>query len=65
MALHPDFPESPHEIIDIAQGIPPFNLLGVLDIHCAPLERGLSTWRAGKPRPYGETDEFSIDGGLG
>ena len=45
MVLHPNFPESPHEIIDIAQGIPPFNLLGVLDIHCAPLERRDCTYR--------------------
>ena len=34
MALHPNFPQSPHEIIDMTQGIPSFNLLEALDIHC-------------------------------
>ena len=48
MALHPDFPESPHEIIDMTQGIPPFNPLGVLDIHCVPLEQTVGYLSGGK-----------------
>ena len=48
MALHLDFPESPHEIIDMTQGIPPFNLLGVLDIHYVPLGQTVGYLSGGK-----------------
>lgn len=62
MALHPNFPESPHEIIDMTQGSPPFNLLGMLDIHCVPLEQTVGYLAGGETPPTEKATNFQYMG---
>ena len=65
MALHPNFPESPHEIIDMTQGAPPIQ--PVRDVRYPLRSTGANSWILGGrgDPPYGEGDEFSIHGSLG
>ena len=45
MALHPNFPESPHEIIDMTQGAPPIQ--PVRDVRYPLRSTGANSWILG------------------